>query len=163
MMNDSSSSLFFVHFYIIFAIYTKYRHGRIVLTASTMVSVSTVCVIHFDEESGQAACFTEQAYQWVLECREVWKTQNDGKAKRSGKEHGIVWQLARFGSRYHRGCYLKFTNKILIDRARVRCEKARLTCSDDLSLLDKGKTETAGEHLKLIKIKTCASSCVHNL
>ena len=109
-----------------------------------MASVSTVCVIHFDEGGGRVARFTEHAYQRVLECREIWKTL-DGKQREVAENTGSLddWQDSAVG--YHRGCYSKFTNKTLIDRAIARCEKARLASTDDLSLSDKETTETPGK------------------
>ena len=108
-----------------------------------MASVSTVCVIYFDEEDGRVARFTEHAYQRVVECREIWKTL-DGKQREGAENTGSLddWQDSAVG--YHRGCYSKFTNKTLIDRAIARCEKARLRSTDDLSLSDKEKMETSG-------------------
>ena len=107
-----------------------------------MASVSTVCVIHFDEEDGRVAHFTEHAYQRVVECREIWKTL-DGKQREVAENTGSLddWQDSAVG--YQRGCYSKFINKTLIDRAIARCEKARLRSSDDLSLSYKGKMKTS--------------------
>ena len=109
-----------------------------------MASVSTVCLIHFDEEVGRVAHFTEHAYQRVLQCKEIWKTL-DGRQREVAENMGLLedWKDSAVG--YHRECYSKFTNKTMIDRAIARCEKARLISTDNLLLLDKERTETSGK------------------
>ena len=116
------------------------------LSQTNMASGPPDCLIHFEGESGLLAVFTEVAHKKFLECREIWKTL-DGKQREIAEKTAHVGEKEWKDSAYHRVCYSKFTNKTLIKRATIRCEKQRLALqNDDLSVSYKNAPESQGKN-----------------
>ena len=116
------------------------------LSQTNMASGPPDCLIHFEGESGPLAVFTEVAHKKFLECREIWKTL-DGKQREIAEKTAHVGEKEWKDSAYHRMCYSKFTNKTLIKRATIRCEKQRLALqNDDLSVSYKNAPQSQGKN-----------------
>ena len=87
-----------------------------------MASLPSGCLIHFEGESGSLTTFTEVSYRKFLDCREIWLSldgvQRDiaEKTTQVAMDDCSTFQYLA----YHRGCYSKFTNKTLIQRAKDR-------------------------------------------
>lgn len=92
------------------------------------------CLVHFEGEEGPLKPFTHISFSTFLTCHESWLSLDGDQREIAQRTKNVVQHIkdddvGNFF--YHRNCYSKFTNKTLIHRSQVRCEKMKHDSNKD--------------------------------
>ena len=118
------------------------------------------CLIHFKGETGPLTNFSETSLSKFLHCHALWLSL-DGKQREIAEKTSAIVNSINSGDaptcpsnlQYHRGCYSKFTNVGLIERAQSRINKKESASHPEGDLIEP-RSEESHVSPKLLRSNT---------